>query len=65
VTENDPYILVVTGDLARVSLNGKSVTMGGPKEADRRLASQKLTGNENMSQSRTLHVRNLLWSILT
>ena len=55
VTADDPYIVVVTGDLARVSLNGKSVTMGGPKEADRRLASQKLTGNDNMSQSRTLY----------
>jgi len=30
--------------------------MCGAKEADRRLASQKLTGNDNMSQSRTLYV---------
>jgi hypothetical protein len=56
VTADDPYIVVLTGDLARVSLNGKSVTMCGAKEADRRLASQKLTGNDNMSQSRTLYV---------
>ncbi len=55
MTENDPYILVVTGDLGRVPLNGKFVTMGGPKEADCRLASQTLTGNDYMSQSRTLY----------
>ncbi len=36
-TADDPYDLAVTGDLARVSFSGKAVTLGGPKECDRRL----------------------------
>ena len=65
-TAEDPYILAVTGDLARVSFSGKAVTLGGPKECDRRLVSQQLTGKphitargaryiNNMNQSRTLY----------
>ena len=54
-TENDPYVLAVTGDLARVSFSGKAVTLGGPKQCDRRLVSQLLTGKANMNQSRTLY----------
>ena len=60
VTAADPYILVATGDLARVNLKGtKCVTVCGLKECDRRLPSQKLSvgGHENnMNQSRTLYV---------
>jgi hypothetical protein len=40
VTKVNPWIVPVTGDLARVSYRGKSVTMCGPKEADPRLPSQ-------------------------
>ena len=65
-TADDPYVLAVTGDLARVSFSGKAVTLGGPKECDRRLVSQLLTGKphttargvrymNNMNQSRTLY----------
>ena len=65
-TADDPYVLAVTGDLARVSFSGKAVTLGGPKECDRRLVSQQLTGKphttargvryiNNMNQSRTLY----------
>jgi hypothetical protein len=60
VTADDPYILVLTGDLARVNLKGsKCVTLCGAKECDRRLPSQKQSkgGHENnMNQSRTLYV---------
>jgi len=55
-TADDPYIIAVTGDLARVSFSGKAVTMCGAKQCDRRLVSQQLTGNKgNMNQSRTLY----------
>ena len=55
-TADDPYIVAVTGDLARVSFSGKAVTMCGPKQCDRRLVSQLLTGNKgNMNQSRNLY----------
>jgi hypothetical protein len=54
-TEDDPYDLVATGDLARVSFSGKVVTLDGPKQSDRRLVSQQLTGKANMNQSRTLY----------
>ena len=65
-TADDPYVLAVTGDLARVSFSVKAVTLGGPKECDRRLVSQLLTGKphttargvrymNNMNQSRTLY----------
>ena len=58
VTADDPYVVVLTGDLARVSLKGKFVTLCGAKECDRRLKSQKQTvGHQNnMNQSRTLYV---------
>ena len=60
VTAADPYILVLTGDLARVNLKGtKCVTVCGMKQCDRRLPSQKMSigGHENnMNQSRTLYV---------
>ena len=54
-TADDPYVLAVSGDLARVSFSGKACTLAGPKQVDRRLVSQELTGKENMSQSRTLY----------
>ena len=55
-TADDPYIIAVTGDLARVSFSGKAVTMCGAKQCDRRLVSQQLTGNKgHMNQSRTLY----------
>ena len=58
VTEDDPYIVVLTGDLARVSLKKKCVTLCGAKECDRRLTSQKQTvgHRNNMNQSRNLYV---------
>ena len=66
-TADDPYVVAVTGDLARVSFSGKAVTLGGLKECDRRLVSQQLTGKphmtalgeryyNNMNQSRNLYV---------
>jgi hypothetical protein len=56
VSADDPYIIAVTGDLARVSFSGKAVTMCGAKQCDRRLVSQQLTGNKgDMNQSRTLY----------
>jgi hypothetical protein len=58
VTEDDPYVTVLTGDLARVNLKGKFVTLCGAKECDRRLPSQQDTvGHQNnINQSRTLYV---------
>jgi hypothetical protein len=56
---DDPYVILLTGDLARVSFKGKKfVTLCGAKECDRRLKSQKQTvGHQNnMNQSRTLYV---------
>ncbi len=49
---------VLTGDLARVNLKGKFVTLCGGKEFDRRLPSQQDTvGHQNnINQSRTLYV---------
>ncbi len=43
-TADDPYVLAVSGDLARVSFSGKACTLAGPKQVDRRLVSQELTG---------------------
>jgi hypothetical protein len=58
VTEDDPYVTVLTGDLARVNLKGNFVTLCGAKECDRRLPSQQDTvGHQNnINQSRTLYV---------
>jgi hypothetical protein len=60
VTADDPYIVVLTGDLARVNLKGsKCVTLCGAKECDHRLPSQKQsTGghDNNINQSRNLYV---------
>ena len=53
-TEEAPWIIPVTGDLARVSFRGKSITMCGVKQADSRLPSQLLTG-KSMNQSRNLY----------
>ncbi len=50
VKESNPWITPLTGDLARVSYRGKGITMCGVKEADARLASQKLTGKTMNSQ---------------
>jgi hypothetical protein len=40
VSKDKPWIVPVTGDLARVSYRGKGITMCGPKEVDPRLPSQ-------------------------
>jgi hypothetical protein len=58
VTADDTYVVVLTGDSARVSLKGKFVTLCGAKECDRRLKSQKQTvGHQNsMNPSRNLYV---------
>jgi hypothetical protein len=70
VTKANPWIVPVTGDLARVSYWGKAVTMCGPKEADSRLPSQnggyvsrgdctrqsvKVELEQTMNQSRKLY----------
>ena len=65
-TADDPYVLVVSGDLARVSFSGKACTLGGPKQCDHRLVSQELTSKihttgrgvrytNTMNQSRNLY----------
>ena len=51
VTANKPYIVALTGDLARVSLNNKAVTLCGVKECDPRLVSQKRTQVNNLNDS--------------
>jgi hypothetical protein len=66
VTANKPYIVALTGDLARVSLNNKAVTLCGVKECDPRLVSQKRTQVNNFNdpsraktignQSRNLYI---------
>ena len=66
VTANKPYIVALTGDLARVSLNNKAVTLCGVKECDPRLVSQKRTQVNNLNdpsraktignQSRNLYI---------
>ena len=53
-TKESPWIIPLTGDLARVSFRGKSITMCGVKQADSRLPSQLLTG-KTMNQSRNLY----------
>jgi hypothetical protein len=37
VTKDKPWIIPLTGDLARVNYRGKAITMAGPKQADPRL----------------------------
>jgi hypothetical protein len=54
VTESNPWIIPLTGDLARVSLRGKGIPMCGVKEADPHLPSQFLTG-KTMNQSKNLY----------
>ena len=54
ITKDDPWLCVVTGDLARTSQRGAYVTVMGPKQADRRLANQERTG-KTMCQSSTLY----------
>ena len=53
-TPEFPWIVPVTGDLARVNFRGKGITMCGVKQADPRLASQVATG-KTMNQSRNLY----------
>jgi hypothetical protein len=52
--ERVSWIIPLTGDLARVSFRGKSITMCGVKQADSRLPSQLLAG-KTMNQSRNLY----------
>jgi hypothetical protein len=49
--EWEPFMLPVSGDLCRVLLRGKAITVCGVKQADRRLPSQNLTG-KTVNQSR-------------
>ena len=59
VTADKPYIVALTGDLARVSLNNKAVTLCGVKECDPRLVSQKLTQVNNLNDpSRAKQIGN-------
>ena len=54
ITKEDPWLCVVTGDLARTSQRGKFVTVMGPKQVDRRLPNQLQTG-KSMCQSSTMY----------
>ncbi len=54
----DPWLIPLTGDLARVSFRGKQVTMCGVKQGDRKLPSQKETG-KSMNQSRHMYTSAL------
>ena len=54
VTKEDPWLCVITGDLARTSQRGGYVTVMGPKQADRRLPNQEQTG-KTMCQSSSLY----------
>ncbi len=54
ITADKPWILPLTGDLARTSQRGTVVTVMGPKQADSRLTSQQRTG-KSMCQSSGLY----------
>jgi hypothetical protein len=54
VTKDKPWVLPLTGDLARVSTRGKAITICGPKQADPRLPCQQATGKTS-NQSRNLY----------
>jgi hypothetical protein len=54
VTKQNPFIVPLTGDLARVSARGKSITLCGPKLSDPRLNCQQATGKTS-NQSRNLY----------
>jgi hypothetical protein len=54
VTQKKPWIVALTGDLARVSTRGKAITVCGPKEVDPRLPCQHGTG-KTCNQSRNLY----------
>jgi hypothetical protein len=53
VTKDDPWLVCITGDAARVTQRGTIITTCGSKEVDRRLPSQMGTG-KTMNQSRKL-----------
>jgi hypothetical protein len=54
VTREDPWMIPITGDLARVNFRGKAITMGGPKRADPRLPCQQKT-MKTSNQSREMY----------
>ena len=54
VTQKAPWIVPLTGDLARVSSRGKAITMCGPKISDPRMACQQATGKTS-NQSRNMY----------
>jgi hypothetical protein len=54
ITQENPWILPVTGDLVRTSTRGRCVTVMGPKQSDARLTNQERTG-KSMCQSRGLY----------
>jgi hypothetical protein len=54
VSKEDPWIVPLTGDLARVNYRGKAITMAGPKQADPRLPCQQGTMKDS-NQSRQLY----------
>jgi len=54
VTKERPWVVPLTGDLARVSTRGKAITMCGPKQSDPRLPCQQGTG-KTCNQSRNLY----------
>ena len=54
VTKEKPWIVPLTGDLARVNYRGKAITMAGPKRADPRLPCQGGT-MKTSNQSREMY----------
>ena len=54
VTQEKPWIVPLTGDLARVNYRGKAITMCGPKRADPRLPCQQGT-MKTSNQSREMY----------
>jgi hypothetical protein len=51
VTDDNPWIVPITGDAARTSQRGTVVTVMGPKQSDRRLKTQERAGKSLMCQS--------------
>ena len=54
VTKEKPWIVPLTGDLARVNYRGKAITLAGPKRADPRLPCQGGT-MKTSNQSREMY----------
>lgn len=51
VTEDNPWVIPITGDAVRTSQRGAVVTVMGPKQSDGRLKNQERLGQSRMCQS--------------